>query len=147
MKISQEGKELIKKFEGCKLESYRCSADVATIGFGHTRGVQDGDTCSQDEADQMLTEDLEEFEDHVNSLVQVKLTQNQFDALVAWTFNLGAGNLKSSTMLRVLNEGRHDKVPSEMRRWNKAAGQVLDGLVRRREAESRLWQKKEWDEI
>jgi lysozyme len=147
MKISAEGKELIKKFEGCELESYRCSADVSTIGYGHTKGVSDGDSCTQDEADQMLTEDLEEFEQHVDRLVTVDLEQNQFDALVAWTFNLGPTNLKSSTMLRVLNEGEYGKVPGEMKRWNKAGGKTLDGLIRRREAESLLWAGKEWHEV
>tara|TARA_R110000737_G_scaffold311027_1_gene319892 strand:+ start:400 stop:933 length:534 start_codon:yes stop_codon:yes gene_type:complete len=146
MKISEEGKALIKKFEGCELESYRCSADVSTIGFGHTKGVSDGDSCTQDEADQMLTEDLEEFEGYVDKLVTVDLEQNEFDALVAWTFNLGAGNLKSSTMLRVLNDSKKLEVPVQMKRWNKAGGKTLDGLIRRREAESLLWEGKEWSQ-
>jgi len=147
MRISEEGKALIKKFEGCELESYRCSADVATIGYGHIKDVDDGDTCTQEEADQMLAEDLEEFEGYVDKLVTVDLEQNQFDALVAWTFNLGPTNLKSSTLLRVLNEGKHEKVPSEMKRWNKASGKTLDGLIRRREAESLLWENKLWHEV
>ena len=147
MKISEEGKALIKKFEGCKLDSYRCSANVATIGYGHIKGVSDGDSCTKDEADQMLAEDLEEFEGYVDKLVTVDLEQNQFDALVAWTFNLGPTNLKSSTMLRVLNEGKHENVPSEMKRWNKAGGETLEGLIRRREAESLLWENKLWYEV
>jgi lysozyme len=146
MNISAEGMELIKKFEGCELESYRCSADVSTIGFGHTKGVSDGDSCTQDEADQMLTEDLEEFEGYVEKLVTVDLEQNEFDALVAWTFNLGPTNLKSSTMLRVLNDGKKSEVPAQMKRWNKAGGKTLDGLIRRREAESLLWEGKEWSQ-
>mgnify|MGYP003665327866 FL=1 len=147
MKISEEGKALIKKFEGCELESYRCSADVSTIGFGHTKGVSDGDSCTQDEADQMLTEDLEEFEGYVDKLVTLDLEQNQFDALVAWTFNLGPTNLKSSTMLQVLNEGKKSEVPFQMKRWNKAGGNVLQGLVRRREAEALLWEGKDWEQV
>ena len=147
MKISEEGKALIKKFEGCKLDSYRCSANVATIGYGHTKDVSDGDTCTQEEADQMLAEDLEEFESYVDKLVTVDLEQNQFDALVAWTFNLGPTNLKSSTLLRVLNEGKHENVPSEMRRWNKAGDETLEGLIRRREAEGLLWENKLWHEV
>ena len=147
MKISEEGKALIKKFEGCKLDSYRCSANVATIGYGHTKDVSDGDTCTQEEADQMLAEDLEEFEGYVDKLVTVDLEQNQFDALVAWTFNLGPTNFKSSTLLRVLNEGKHENVPSEMRRWNKAGGETLEGLIRRREAEGLLWENKLWHEV
>ena len=147
MKISEEGKALIKKFEGCELESYRCSADVSTIGFGHTKGVSDGDSCTQDEADQMLTEDLEEFEGYVDKLVTVDLEQNQFDALVAWTFNLGPTHLKWSTMLEVLNEGKKSEVPFQMKRWNKAGGNVLQGLVRRREAEALLWEGKDWEQV
>ena len=147
MKISEEGKALIKKFEGCKLDSYRCSANVATIGYGHTKGVSDGDSCTQDEAGQMLADDLEEFEGYVDKYVKVDLEQNQFDALVAWTFNLGPTNLKSSTMLKVLNEGKHENVPSEMRRWNKAGGETLEGLIRRREAEGLLWDNKLWHEV
>tara|TARA_R110000824_G_scaffold14762_4_gene62591 strand:- start:248 stop:691 length:444 start_codon:yes stop_codon:yes gene_type:complete len=147
MKISEEGKMLIKKFEGCKLDSYRCSANVATIGYGHTKDVSDGDTCTQEEADQMLAEDLEEFEGYVDKLVTVDLTQNQRDALIAWTFNLGPKNLKSSTMLAELNAENYTKVPSEMKRWNKAGGKTLEGLIRRREAEGLLWEGKKWNQV
>ena len=147
MHISAEGMALIKKFEGCELDSYRCSANVATIGYGHTKGVSDGDTCTQEEADQMLAEDLEEFENYVDRYVEVDLTQNQRDALIAWTFNLGPTNLKSSTLLKELNAGNYEKVPSEMKRWNKAGGKVLNGLTRRREAEALLFQDKKWYEV
>ena len=147
MKISEEGKALIKKFEGCELDSYICSGGVWTIGYGHTAGVKQGDKINQDEANHLLTEDLEEFEGYVNSAVEVGLDQNQFDALVAWTFNLGPSNLKSSTMLKVLNEENYSKVPSEMRRWNKAGGKVLEGLIRRREAEALLFEGKDWYEV
>ena len=73
--------------------------------------------------------------------------QHQFDALVAWTYNLGPSNLNSSTMLSVLNDKQYNKVPSEMKRWNKAGGEILDGLVRRREAESLLFEGKDWYEV
>tara|TARA_R110000823_G_scaffold106329_1_gene224854 strand:- start:1449 stop:1892 length:444 start_codon:yes stop_codon:yes gene_type:complete len=147
MHISAEGMALIKKFEGCELDSYRCSADVSTIGYGHTKGVSDGDSCTQEEADQMLTEDLEEFEGYVKKLVTVDLKQNEFDALVAWTFNLGPTNLKSSTMLQVLNDGKKSEVPAQIKRWNKAGGNILNGLIRRREAEALLFQDKKWYEV
>jgi len=147
MKISEEGKALIKKFEGCELDSYICSGGVWTIGYGHTAGVKQGDKINQDEADHLLTEDLEEFEGYVSNAVEVALDQNQFDALVAWTFNLGPSNLKSSTMLKVLNEENYSKVPSEMKRWNKAGGKVLEGLIRRREAEALLFEGKDWYEV
>ena len=79
--------------------------------------------------------------------VTVELNQSQFDALVAWTFNLGVGNLRQSTMLRKLNEGDYQSVPSEMNRWNKAGGKTLDGLIRRRKAEGLLFESKEWHTI
>ena len=139
MKISQEGLELIKKFEGCKLEAYKCSAGVLTIGYGHTGGVNPYDEISQEEAENLLKEDITKFEKYVEDNVKIDLKQNQFDALVAWTFNLGVGNLRSSTMLKELNNLNYKKVPSEMKRWNKAGGKTLNGLVRRREAEALLF--------
>ena len=144
MRCSQEGLELIKKFEGCKLKSYKCSAGVWTIGYGHTEGIKEGDIITPEEAEKLLRADVFKFERYVEDEVKVKLEQNQFDALVAWTFNLGVGNLRSSTMLKELNNSKFDKVPSEMKRWNKAGGKTLDGLIRRREAESLLFNEKEW---
>ena len=144
MKCSKEGLALIKKFEGCRLESYRCSANVLTIGYGHTGGVLETDVITQDDADKLLEEDIAKFEKYVNDNVTVELNQSQFDALVAWTFNLGVGNLRQSTMLRKLNEGDYQSVPSEMNRWNKAGGKTLDGLIRRRKAEGLLFESKEW---
>ena len=147
MKCSQEGLALIKRFEGCRLKAYRCSANVLTIGYGHTGGVKEDDAISQPEADELLKEDIAKFEKYVDDNVMVELNQSQFDALVAWTFNLGVGNLRSSTMLKKLNESDYDSVPSEMKRWNKAAGKTLDGLIRRRKAEGLLFENKEWHEV
>tara|TARA_B100000963_G_scaffold251337_1_gene220213 strand:+ start:4589 stop:5020 length:432 start_codon:yes stop_codon:yes gene_type:complete len=142
-----EGIALIKKFEGCELEAYQCSAGVWTIGYGHTKDVQKGDTWSQNHAEHMLEVELEEYENYVNEYVNVALSQNQFDALVSWVYNLGPANLKSSTMLKVLNDGKYEEVPAQIKRWNKAGGKVLDGLVRRREAEALLYLGREWYEI
>lgn len=147
MEISQEGIALIKRFEGCELQAYKCSAGVPTIGFGSTRGVKMGMEITQERAEALLLEDVADFEEEVNKCVEVPLSQNQFDALVAWTFNLGGSNLRSSTMLKVLNAGEYDKVPSEMRRWNKAGGETLQGLIRRREAESLLFKDEPWHEV
>jgi len=147
MKISLEGLALIKRFEGCRLEAYKCSANVLTIGYGHTGGVKETDTITQDEADKLLQEDVEQFEKYVDDNVTVELGQSQFDALVAWTFNLGVGNLRESTMLKKLNSEDYASVPSEMKRWNKAGGKTLDGLIRRRKAESLLFESKEWHQV
>lgn len=147
MNISQEGLALIKKFEGCRLKAYRCSANVLTIGYGHTGGVKEDDNISQPEADELLKEDIAKFEEYVNDNVIVELKQYQFDALVAWTFNLGPGNLRESTMLKKLNDADYTSVPFEMRRWNKAGGKTLDGLIRRRQAEGLLFENKEWHQV
>ena len=147
MIISLEGLSLIKKFEGCKLIAYKCSAGVWTIGYGHTTGVKEGDVCTQEEAEKLLRGDIFKFEEYVQDSVKVDLDQSQFDALVAWTFNLGPGNLRSSTMLKKLNNGEYESVPFEMRRWNKAGGKTLDGLIRRRQAESLLFESKEWHQV
>lgn len=140
MKISDNGLSLIKKFEGLELKAYKCPADVWTIGYGHTKGVQEGDEWSEDHANHMLEVELEEYSEYVNKYVEVELNENQFDALVSWVYNLGPANLKASTMLKVLNAGEYENVPAQIKRWNKAGGKVLEGLVRRREAEALLFE-------
>ena len=147
MKISLEGLSLIKRFEGCRLKAYKCSAGVLTIGYGHTGGVTETDTITQDDANKLLQEDVAKFEEYVDDNVIVELNQGQFDALVAWTFNLGPGNLRESTLLKVLNNKDYVSVPREIKRWNKAGGKTLDGLIRRRNAEALLFQSKEWHQV
>ena len=147
MQISKEGLALIKKFEGFESRAYLCPAGVWTIGYGHTKDVKEGDEWSQAHAEHMLEIELEEFCEYVNKMVKVPLEQYQFDALVAWVYNLGAGNFKESTLLKVLNQGDYDDVPHQIKRWNKAGGRVLQGLVRRREAEALLFQNKEWEHV
>ena len=144
---SSEGIALIKKFEGCELEAYQCSANVWTLGYGHTTGVSEGDTCTEEDAETMLAEDLQEFENYVNDLVTSDLSQNEFDALVAWTYNLGPGALKESTLLRRINDGDYEDVPYQIKRWNRAGGEVLPGLTRRREAEALLFQGEPWEDV
>ena len=139
MIINKKGMDLIKEFEGFRTHAYQDSAGVWTIGYGHTKGVQPTDIISAAQGDKMLADELSEYENYVKTLVTVPLHQHQFDALVSWTYNLGPTNLKNSGMLKVLNQGRYDLVPNEMRRWNKANGIVLDGLVKRREAEAQLF--------
>ena len=147
METSNEGISLIQKFEGCELEAYQCSAGVWTIGYGHTKDVIKGMTITKEEAEQMLVDELHEYENYINEYVTVALSQNQFDALVSWVYNLGPANLKASTMLKVLNSGKYEDVPAQMKRWNKAGGKVLEGLIRRREAEACLFKGTEWFEI
>lgn len=139
MKTSLEGINLIKHFEGCELEAYKCPAGVWTIGYGHIKGVQQGDVITEQQADDMLVEELEEYENYIHNLVSCPLNQNQFDALVSWVYNLGSSNLQASTLLKVLNAGDYAGVPAQMLRWNKAGGKVLEGLTRRRQAEADLF--------
>ena len=139
MNTSQNGIDLIKHFEGCELKAYKCPAGVWTIGYGHIKGVQEGDVITEQQADEMLVEELHEYENYVNTLVNVPLNQNQYDALVSWVYNLGGGNLKSSTLLKVLNSGDYAGVPAQIMRWNKAGGKVLEGLTRRRQDEAELF--------
>jgi len=145
--ISAEGMALIKKFEGCKLEAYLDAVNVPTIAYGRTKNVKMGDSCTKEQADSWVEEEMQEYEGYINNQVKVDLEQYQFDALVAWVYNLGPTNLKNSTLLKVLNEGNYNDVPAQIKRWNKAGGNVLDGLIRRREAESLLFQEKEWYKV
>jgi lysozyme len=147
MQISQEGLSLIKKFEGCELKAYRCAANVLTIGYVSTKNVKEGDTITQEEADKLLLHEMKEYEGYINDMVKSDLKQNEFDALVSWVFNLGPSNLSSSTLLNRLNNKMWDDVPNQIKRWNKAGGEVKQGLVRRREAEALLFEGKEWHEV
>lgn len=147
MKISQEGLALIKKYEGCELEAYLCPAGVLTIGYGHIKNVKEGDTITAEEAHDMLVAEMCEYEEYINELVKVELEQYQFDALCSWVFNLGPTNLISSTLLKVLNNKDYDGVPTQIKRWNKSNGEVLEGLVKRREAEALLFENKPWENV
>ena len=144
MNISKEGFALIKHYEGCELKAYRCPANVLTIGYGVTKGVTEDMEITQQEANEMLAGELIEYTKYIDDMVDVSLNQNQFDALTAWVYNLGPTNLKESTMLKVLNEGKYDEVPEQIKRWNKANGVVLGGLVKRRAAEALMFESKEW---
>ena len=147
MKISENGLELIKKFEGCETTAYQDSVGVWTIGFGHTKGVEEGQTCSIEDAESMLANEMDEYEGYINNMVKVDLQQHEFDSLVAWVYNLGPTNLSESTMLKVLNGGQFDRVPDEMNRWTRAGGEILEGLVRRRQAESLMFQNLDWRQV
>ena len=147
MQISEKGISLIKHFEGCGVEAYQDSVWIWTIGYGTIKGVKEGDQITQDEAEHLLQEEMPEYEGYINEMVKVPLEQTQFDALCSWVFNLGPNNLKSSTLLKVLNESRYDEVPEQIVRWNKAGGQVLQGLVKRRQAEADMFEGKKWEKV
>lgn len=144
MQTSEKGIALIKQFEGCKLTAYQDSVGVWTIGYGWTQPVDGkpiraGMTIKQETAERLLKTGLVSYESDVSRLVKVGLTQGQFDALVSFTYNLGARSLSTSTLLRKLNVGDYAGAADEFLRWNKAGGKVLNGLTRRREAERALF--------
>lgn len=144
MQTSDKGIALIKQFEGCKLTAYQDSVGVWTIGYGWTQPVDGkpiraGMTIKQETAERLLKTGLVSYESEVSRLVKVGLNQGQFDALVSFTYNLGARSLSTSTLLRKLNAGDYAGAADEFLRWNKAGGKVLNGLTRRREAERALF--------
>lgn len=137
MKTSKEGKDEIKAYEGVRLKAYLDTGGVPTIGVGHTKGVKMGMTATPEQVDQWLTEDLEEAESDVLRLVKVPLSQGQFDALVSFVFNLGAGQVGSSTLLRKLNAGDYEGARNQFHRWIFDNGKQQPGLVKRRIGEAR----------
>jgi lysozyme len=140
MKIGEKGLKLIKRFEGLKLSAYYCPGGILTIGYGHTgKDVFQGQRITVQQAEDLLRKDVERFEKAVERLVTVELSQEQFDALVSFTYNLGEGALAKSTLLKVLNRGEYSKAAVQFDQWNKAGGKVLAGLVARREAEEQLF--------
>lgn len=142
MKIGNKGIELIKSFEGLFLTAYKCPAGIWTIGYGHTKGVKQGQQITANKAEEFLREDVAQFEKDVLKQ-NLKLTQNQFDALVSFVFNVGGGNFQKSTLLRKAKVNSNDpSIKDEFLRWNKAAGKVLPGLTRRRQAEADLYFEK-----
>lgn len=141
-KINQKGLDLIKTFEGLRLSSYDDGVGVWTIGYGHTKNIRSGMTISKEQAERYLKEDLERFEKAVERLVKVQITDNQFSALVAFTFNIGDGAFAYSTLLRLLNEARYHEAAQQFLKWDKAQGKVFPGLTRRRGAEMRLFLEK-----
>jgi len=151
MKLSENGSKLLVEWEGgFQLKPYLDSGGLETIGCGHlltADELESGQCCGEEYANglsedacwKLFAQDVAWAEKAVDEGVTVVLNQNQFDALVSFVFNVGSGAFKSSTLLRVLNMGQYEQVPSELRRWNKVAGEVVQGLVNRREKEIGLW--------
>jgi lysozyme len=142
MKLSAAGLELIKRSEGFRAQVYRDVAGIPTIGFGHrvSMGESFAEGIDESEATAMLAKDVGEAERTVARLVRVALTQGQFDALVDFCFNLGAGRLTTSSLLRELNAGRYEIASEQLLRWDFAGGVANAGLKARRQAEFKLWQ-------
>jgi lysozyme len=138
--IQEPGLRIIKHFEKCRLKAYLPTPDdVPTIGWGHTLGVELGDTCSQEQADVWLKEDCQDAENAVNYYVRLPITQNQFDALVSFVFNIGGPRFRASTLLRKLNSGDYAGASAEFPHWRLQKGKVLNGLIKRRAMERELF--------
>jgi lysozyme len=150
MKTSNEGVQFIKDAEGMCLKAYQCSAGKWTIGVGHTSAagmpsVHEGMVITEREAIEILKSDLRKFESVIDKAVKVKLSQSQFDALVSFVFNIGGGAFQKSTLLKKLNAGDYNAVPSELARWNKVNGKVSKGLTNRRAKEAAMWADDSWE--
>lgn len=140
MQLSDNGLKMITKFEGCSLTVYKDVAGFPTIGVGHL--IKPGEkftTITQAQANDLLRSDARRFENGVSNLVTVPLTQNQFDALVSFSFNLGLNALTTSTLLKKLNSGDYKGAADEFLKWNKAGGKVVQGIANRRAEERRVF--------
>ncbi len=142
MKLGEHGRRLIHSFEQCRLDAYKPTPDdVWTIGWGHTRGVGEGDACSQAQADAWFEEDIAWVEECVNRATTVGLLQNEFDALCSLCYNIGCNAFSGSTLVKLLNTSDYDGASGQFAKWNKQNGKELAGLTRRREAERQLFEE------
>lgn len=138
--VTQEGLDLIKRFEGFSSTVYICPAGYPTIGYGHLiRNGEDFDSITEKRGEELLRRDVESAERAVLRLIKVPLTDGQFDALVSFTYNLGSGALQCSTLRRKVNRQAHSDVPEQLMRWVWAGGQKLTGLIRRRGKEAEMY--------
>ena len=145
MKISEKGLGLIKEFEGLVLKPYKDAVGIPTIGYGNTY-YEDGRKVSlsdpaitEERATELLKMVVKRYEDAINRYVQVPITQNQFDALVSFAYNIGNENVRKSTLMKLLNRKQYTEAADQLLRWNKAGGKTLKGLTRRRQAERVLF--------
>lgn len=139
MNLSPDGADFIKGYEALRLKAYDDGVGVWTIGWGHTKGVKEGMTCTEEKAQDWFLEDVAPAEQAVIDFVEVELDQSQFDALVSFVFNCGVSAFRSSTLLRLLNQGDYSGAAKQFGRWNKGGGQVMLGLTRRRAAEATMF--------
>jgi lysozyme len=147
MEVNKAGKDLIKQFEGCKLKAYKCPSNLDTIGYGNTfyedgTKVKPGDVITQERANELLDIIVEDFAKKVKPLIKQNLTDNNFSALVSFAYNAGVTNLKNSTLLKKVNANPKDpSIRAEFMKWVRANDKVLNGLVKRREAEAKLYEQ------
>ena len=139
--VNPAGLNLIREFEGLRLQAYLCPGHVFTIGYGHTRTAKPGMQISEAKADKLLSDDLKTVADQVERFVKVPLNDNQFAALASFVFNVGVTNFMNSTLLRLLNRGWYEQVPVQLMRWTKIGTETSGGLTRRRRAEATLWNR------
>ena len=131
--MNQRGVSLLKTFEGFEGMPYKDAVGKLTIGYGMLLPL------TEQEASLLLLERVKPYEEAVKTLVRVPLNENQLAALTSFTYNVGIGNFKKSTLIRLLNDGEYESVPKQLARWNKAGGRVLNGLIKRRAQEAFLW--------
>jgi lysozyme len=147
MEVNKAGKDLIKRFEGCKLKAYKCPAGLWTISWGLTfypdgTKVKEGDVITQQQAEDYFNAIVDDFAKKVDALIKSNVTDNNFSALVSFAYNVGMGNFQRSTLLRKVNANPKDKtILAEFKKWTRANGEVLKGLVRRRDAEAKLYEQ------
>jgi len=147
MEVNKAGKDLIKQFEGCKLKAYKCPAGLWTISWGLTfypdgRKVKEGDVITQQQAEEYFDAVVNDFAKQVDVLVKSNVTANNFSAIVSFAYNVGIGNLKNSTLLKKVNANPKDAtIPAEFKKWVRANDRVMQGLVRRRDAEAKLYEQ------
>ena len=147
MEVNKAGRDLIKQFEGCKLKAYKCPAGLWTISWGLTfypdgRKVKEGDVITQQQAEEYFDAVVDNFAKQVDVLVKSNVTANNFSAIVSFAYNVGIGNLKKSTLLKKVNANPKDAtIPAEFRKWVRANNVVLKGLVKRRDAEAKLYEQ------
>jgi lysozyme len=147
MEVKKAGRDLIKQFEGCKLKAYKCPAGLWTISWGLTfypdgTKVKEGDVITQQQAEDYFNAIVDAFAKQVDVLVKSNVTANNFSAIVSFAFNVGMGNFRRSTLLRKVNANPKDpSIRAEFMKWTRANNVVLKGLVRRREAEAKLYEQ------
>ena len=147
MEVNKAGRDLIKQFEGCKLKAYKCPAGLWTISWGLTfypdgTKVKEGDVITQQQAEDYFNAIVDAFAKQVDVLVKSNVTANNFSAIVSFAYNAGVGNLKNSTLLKKVNANPKDpSIKAEFMKWVRANNVVLKGLVRRREAEAKLYER------